>query len=47
VNNFGWGGVSRMNLGFANVSQQARANLVSQVLSLDEFDSRRQTFIGK
>jgi len=47
VNNSGWGGISRLNLGFANVSQQARTNLASQVLSLDEFDSRRQTFIGK
>jgi hypothetical protein len=47
VQNGGWGGVSRFNLGFANVSQQARSNLATQVLSLDEFDSRRQTFIGK
>jgi hypothetical protein len=47
VNNSGWGGISRFNLGFANVSAQARLNLISQVLSLDEFDSRRQTFIGK
>ncbi|HZX90809.1 MAG TPA: hypothetical protein VFE67_09205, partial [Rudaea sp.] len=47
VSNAGWGGISRFNLGFANISQQARANLVAQILSLDEFDSRRQTFIGK
>lgn len=47
VNNSGWGGISRFNLGLANVSQQFRSNLVGQILSVDEFDSRRQTFIGQ
>jgi len=47
VSNSGWGGISRFNFGFANVSQQFRANLVGQILCLDEFDSRRQTFIGQ
>jgi len=47
VSNSGWGGISRFNLGLASASQQYRANLVGQILSLDEFDSRRQTFIGQ
>ncbi len=47
VTNAGWGGISRFNLGIASPSQQFRANLVGQILSLDEFDSRRQTFIGQ
>ena len=47
VSNSGWGGVSRFNLGLASASQQFRSNLAGQILSLDEFDSRRQTFIGQ
>jgi hypothetical protein len=47
VANSGWGGVSRFNLGLSNISQQFRSNVTSQILSVDEFDSRRQTFIGQ
>jgi hypothetical protein len=43
-----WTGVTQANLGLLTASGQYRANATAtQNLFLDEFDSRRQTFIGQ
>jgi hypothetical protein len=48
VNNSGWSGAKEASLGMFSASQPYRANIPSsQHLYLDEFDSRRQTFIGQ
>jgi hypothetical protein len=47
--NAGWGGVKQVNLGLFGTSANFRLpanNLAGQPLIVDEFDSRRQTFIG-
>jgi len=43
----GWSGVKQANLGLFITSPNFRANVATQPLIVDEFDSRRQTFIGK
>jgi hypothetical protein len=43
----GWSGVKQVNLGLFGTSAQYRANVGGQALVVDEFDSRRQTFIGQ
>lgn len=45
-NNNGWGGVDFATLGLANASPSFRANQLNRAVGFDEFDSRRQTFIG-
>jgi len=44
--NAGWVGVKEARLGLATSTSGFRANHLNQILSFDEFDSRRQTFIG-
>lgn len=46
VTNAGWSGVKQVNLGMFGTSTQFCANVAGQPLIIDEFDSRRQTFIG-
>lgn len=49
VTNTGWGGAKQANLGFFATSTKFRTattNPLGQPVILDEFDSRRQTFIG-
>jgi hypothetical protein len=43
----GWSGVKQVNLGLFITSTNYRSNLGGQALVFDEFDSRRQTFIGQ
>ena len=43
----GWSGVDQVNLGLFGTSAQYRANVSAQALIVDEFDSRRSTFIGQ
>jgi len=43
----GWSGVKQINLGLFGTSAQYRANVATQAIVVDEFDSRRQTFIGQ
>jgi hypothetical protein len=45
--NAGWSGVKQINLGMFGTSTNFRANVATQPLIVDEFDSRRATFIGK
>ena len=48
VNNSGWSGATQASMGMFSASTQYRVNTPStQHLYLDEFDSRRQTFIGQ
>jgi hypothetical protein len=48
ADNTKWTGVTQANLGLLQGSGQYRANAsATQILALDEFDSRRQTFIGQ
>jgi hypothetical protein len=48
VDTTGWSGVTTANLGLFGTSAAFRAPPVGgQVLSVDQFDSRRQTFIGQ
>ena len=47
VNNSGWSGATSVNFGLFGTSAGFRANMSGKVLSLDEFDSRRSTFIGQ
>jgi hypothetical protein len=47
INNSGWSGAKTAYLGMSGGSSQYRANHVGGVLVFDEFDSRRQTFIGQ
>lgn len=46
--NSGWGpGPTQSNLGIFSVSANYRAGVANQILGVDEFDSRRSTFIGQ
>ena len=47
VNNSGWGGVKTAYLGLSSGAPNYRANHAGAVVLFDEFDSRRQTFIGQ
>jgi hypothetical protein len=47
VTNSGWSGVKQVNLGLFGTSVNYRANVATQAVVMDEFDSRRQTFIGQ
>jgi hypothetical protein len=47
ASNAGWSGVKQTNLGLFGTSANFRANNLSKNLGIDEFDSRRQTFIGQ
>jgi hypothetical protein len=46
LDNSGWSGVKQINLGMYATTPPLRT-LTGQVFSVDEFDSRRQTFIGQ
>lgn len=46
ANNAGWSGVDYATLGLANASSPYRANQINELVSFDEFDSRRVSFIG-
>jgi hypothetical protein len=46
ANNAAWGGVDFAVLGLANASPGFRASQLNRDVQFDEFDSRRQTFIG-
>jgi hypothetical protein len=46
LDNSGWSGVKQVNVGMYATTPPLRA-LSTQVFSVDEFDSRRQTFIGQ
>ena len=47
ANNGGWSGIKQANLGLFGTSANFRANNQSKNFAVDEFDSRRQTFIGQ
>jgi hypothetical protein len=47
VDTTGWSGVKTVNLGIFSTTPNFRSSVASQVFSLDQFDSRRQTFIGQ
>jgi hypothetical protein len=47
LNNGGWSGVEQANLGLFTTSANFRTNNLSKNFAVDEFDSRRQTFIGQ
>jgi hypothetical protein len=47
LNNSGWGGVDTAFLGLSGGSPGYRSNHAGAVVVFDEFDSRRQTFIGQ
>lgn len=47
INNSGWSGVKTAYLGMSSGSPGYRTNHAGGVLVFDEFDSRRQTFIGQ
>ena len=47
ANNGGWSGIKQANLGLFSVSTNFRSNNLSKNFAVDEFDSRRQTFIGQ
>lgn len=46
VNNLAWGGVDFALLGLANAAPGFRSAQLNRDVQLDEFDSRRQSFIG-
>jgi hypothetical protein len=46
ANNGGWSGVTQANLGMYGTTKNYRDNNHNANLGVDEFDSRRQTFIG-
>lgn len=46
INNNGWTGVKYVNLGLASPNNIFFADHVGQAVSFDQFDSRRNTFIG-
>jgi hypothetical protein len=43
----GWSGVKQIDMGLFVASTQYRSNVSAQAAIFDEFDSRRQTFIGQ
>lgn len=45
-NSANWGGVDFATLGLANPSPNFRSAQINRAVGFDEFDSRRQTFIG-
>jgi len=47
LSNAGWSGVTQANLGLFTTTANFRTNNLSKNLAIDEFDSRRQTFIGQ
>ena len=47
ANNAGWSGVDYATLGLANASPSYRSAQLNKAVGFDEFDSRRQTFIGQ
>jgi hypothetical protein len=47
VTNSGWSGVKQVNLGLFITSTNFRTSVATQPVLVDEFDSRRQTFIGQ
>ena len=47
INNAGWSGAKTAFLGLSSGSANFRSLQATKVLTFDEFDSRRQTFIGK
>ena len=47
IDNSAWSGAKTAYLGMSVGSPQYRANHAGVVLTFDEFDSRRQTFIGQ
>lgn len=47
VDNTGWSGVTMTNLGLFTTSAAFRTAVSGKTIAFDEFDSRRQTFIGK
>jgi hypothetical protein len=46
LNNAGWVGVDRATMGVSGANNLYRANHATQLMSFDQFDSRRSTFIG-
>jgi hypothetical protein len=46
ASNAGWSGVTQANLGLFGTSAKFRTDNSSKPFQVDEFDSRRQTFIG-
>lgn len=47
VDTTGWSGVTGTNMGLFGTTAAFRSALSGMTISFDEFDSRRQTFIGK
>lgn len=46
VDNAGWVGVDQVFMGLSNGTSSFRTNQATKIVKFDEFDSRRQTFIG-
>jgi hypothetical protein len=46
ASNAGWSGIKQANLGLFSTSSHFRTDDASKNFAVDEFDSRRQTFIG-
>lgn len=46
ANNAGWSGIVQAQLGLYGTSSNFRTNNANKAIIVDEFDSRRQTFIG-
>lgn len=46
LNNAGWVGITNATLGLSGANTLFRTNHAGQIVQLDEFDSRRQSFIG-
>lgn len=47
ASNAGWSGITQANLGLYSTSANFRTNNLSKNLAVDEYDSRRETFIGQ
>jgi len=46
VDNAGWTGIDTAIMGLADSTSSFRSNQATKIIKFDEFDSRRQTFIG-
>ncbi len=46
VDNAGWTGIDTAIMGLADSTSSFRTNQATKIIKFDEFDSRRQTFIG-
>jgi hypothetical protein len=46
VDNAGWVGIDTIFMGLSNSTPAFRTNQATKIIKFDEFDSRRQTFIG-